>query len=263
MDINIKTITMIKKILFVASIFVAGFASAQSFQLMDHNDVDISGTTHYEYGTPSDLGNTKFHIQNLTNGLKSFALKVEKIHVPYNNSGLSCCFGQACFSASATVSGTQIINNGSGDNIISNGIYTELKVSPITWPWVDCAIDSAVWTVTVYDPSNPSDESTATIIWRCGNAPTSVDEINASNVKLSAYPNPTSNNLTIQYSVDGNYDNIAVDLYDVLGQKLISQSLNNRGGKTNLDVSALNAGVYFYAIKVDGQTIRTERLIVE
>lgn len=253
---------MIKKILFVTSIFAAGFASAQSFQLMDHNDVDISGTTHYEYGTPTELSATKFHIQNLTGATKSFALKVEKNYVPYNNSGLAVCFGTACFSASATVSGTQTINNGVGDDILANANYTDLKVSPVTWMWAP-SVDSAVWIVTVYDANNPSDEVVSTIVWKTGNAPTSVANIDAENVKLSAFPNPASEKLTVLYSVKGSFDNVNIDLYDVLGQKLISRQLNNSNGETRLDVSSLRAGVYFYAIKVDGQTIKTERVIIQ
>jgi hypothetical protein len=61
---------MIRKILFIASLFTAGFASAQSLQFMDADDNDISGTTHYEYGSTSVLEATKFHIKNLQDHLK-------------------------------------------------------------------------------------------------------------------------------------------------------------------------------------------------
>ena len=253
---------MIKKILFISSLFCAGILSAQTFQLMDVNDVDISNTTHYEYGTPTELSATKFHIKNLTGSQQSFALKVEKVYVTGSNNGLACCFGVACFSANASVSGTQIINSGVGDNIAANGVYTDLKVSPVTWPWVDCAADSAEWIVTVYDPANPSDESTATIVWRCGVASVSIDEVGVNSVELNAFPNPAVSDLTIGYSIDANYNSANVDLYDVLGQKMMSRQINNLKGQVKLNVETLNAGIYFYAVKVDGQTIRTERVIV-
>ena len=38
--------------------------------------------------------------------------------------------------------------------------------------------------------------------------------------------------------------------------------MNNKG-TLRLDVSSLNAGVYFYAVNVDGQTLKTERVIVK
>ncbi|MDB4533983.1 T9SS type A sorting domain-containing protein [Vicingaceae bacterium] len=254
---------MIKKILFISSLFFAGVLSAQTFQLSDYNDVDISNTTHYEYGTPTELGLTKFHVKNLTGTQASFALKVEKVHVPYTTSGLACCFGTACFSASATVSGTQVINNGVGDNVSANGIYTDLKLSPVTWMWADCANDSATWIVTVYDPANPSDEVTATIVWKCGNAPVSVNEISKENLRLSAFPNPATNNLTVSYKINKSFNNASVELFDVLGQKLISNELSSNAGDVMLDVSNLNAGIYFYTVRVDGNAIRTERVIVK
>ncbi len=252
---------MIRKILFISSLFFAGFASAQTFQLLDHNDVDITNTTHYEYGDATALGSTKFHVKNLTGSSVDFALKVEKNYVPYTTSGLACCFGTACFSASATVNGTQIINNGIGDNIAANGTYTELKISPVTWMWADCANDYAEWVVTIYDPANPADEAKATIVWQCGAV--GVDELEEADVKLSAYPNPVVSDLTINYAINAEFNNAEINVFDVLGQKLISRRLNNAKGQVKLDVEPLNAGVYFYTVKVDNKTVKTERIIVK
>jgi hypothetical protein len=254
---------MIKKILFVSSLFCAGLLSAQTFQLMDYNDVDVSGTTHTEYGTNADLGDTKFHIKNLTGSQVAFALKVESVYVPYTNSGLACCFGAACFSASATAFGTQFINNGVGDNIPANGIYTDLKLAPVTWMWADCANDYATWIVTIYDPANPSDEATATIVWDCGASTVSIDKVANDAIKLNAFPNPAKNSLTVNYSVESSFNEASIELFDVLGQKLISNELSSSKGQVKLDVSNLDAGVYFYSIRVDGQAIKTERVIVQ
>ncbi len=254
---------MIKKLLFVASIFSIGFCSAQSFRILDYNDVNITNTTHTENGTNNELSLTKFHIENLTNGLKSFAIKVEKVYVPYANSGLGVCFGTACFSASATVSGTQIIANGVGDDVAANGIYTDLKISPVTWPWIDCANDYATWIVTVYDPANPSDEATATIVWDCGSSSVSIDEVEENMVSLNAFPNPAKNNLTVNYAVKGSFNTASIELFDVLGQKLISKNLASNKGEVRLNINSLNAGVYFYSIRVNGQAVKTERVIVQ
>lgn len=258
---------MIRKILFGAAVIASGFASAQTFQLTDVNNNDISGTTHYEYGTLAELAVAKFHIKNLTSSVQEFALKVTLVETPYTNSNLGVCFGTACFSAFASTSGTQIINNGDGDNIPASGIYTDMKIGPVTWMWADCAtsavVDSAVWIVTVYDSANPSDSSSASIVWKCGDAPTSVEEIDKNAVKLSAFPNPASADLTINYSIKASYNTAEVKVYDVLGQEVVSRVLDANQGQVDLNVSNLNSGVYFYAIKVDEQTIRTERIIVQ
>jgi hypothetical protein len=253
---------MIRKLLFVASFFAVGFVSAQSFQLLDHNDIDITGTTHYEIDSARNLGETKFHIKNLTNSQQAFSLKVERIYTPYTNSGLACCFGVACYSASGTVDGVQVINDGDGDNIEANAIYNDLKVAPVVWPWENCPLDSAVWRVTVYSSFNASDSASANIIWRCDQA-TSVQLIDQDAVKLKAFPNPVASHLTINYSIDGVFNTAFVDFYDMLGQKLVSTQLSSSKGQVLLDVGSFNAGIYFYAIKVDGQTIKTERVVVK
>jgi len=168
---NFKAIIMIKKILFCASILTVGFVSAQSFQLMDHHDVDISNGTHYEYGSAITLGATKFHFENLTGSQLAFAVKVERIYVPSTLSDLAVCFGTECYSASGGVAGTQVINNGVGYAVAANELYTDLKIAPITWPWATPASDSAVWSVTIFNEVNPSDSISTLIIWKsqvCG-----------------------------------------------------------------------------------------------
>jgi len=88
-------------------------------------------------------------------------------------------------------------------------------------------------------------------------------EFTDDNVAFSAYPNPASSNLTINYSIEGDNDNARVDVYDVLGQVINSFEITDRKGQLTLNVENMNSGIYFYAIKVNEKTIRTERVIVK
>ena len=82
-------------------------------------------------------------------------------------------------------------------------------------------------------------------------------------VQLSAYPNPVSSLLTVNYNVDSDASaNVSVDVYDVVGKKVTSHKVMNNKGQVQLDVSAFNAGVYFYSLNVNGQAIKTERIII-
>lgn len=92
---------------------------------------------------------------------------------------------------------------------------------------------------------------------------TSVVEFNEDNVMFNTYPNPVLNNLTVSYALEGNADNARVDVYDVLGQKINTYTLSNNKGQLNVNVESLNSGVYFYTIKVNEKTIRTERVIIK
>lgn len=88
-------------------------------------------------------------------------------------------------------------------------------------------------------------------------------EINNNKVIFNTYPNPVTTNLSINYSFVGSTKNAKLDVYDVLGQKVETYLLTENNGKLTINTNKLNAGVYFYAIKVDEKTIKTERVIVK
>jgi len=91
---------------------------------------------------------------------------------------------------------------------------------------------------------------------------TSVSELGKRNVGFDVYPNPVLDNLTVNYAIEGSFNSARVDVYDLLGQRVESHMINNNNGSLKLNVSALHTGVYFYAIKVNEETIKTERVIV-
>ncbi len=249
-------------LLFSLSLIASAGLFAQSFQLMDHNDVDISGTTHYEYGNTTDLAATKFHVKNLTGSSKNFAVRVTLQYNPYTNCDLAICFGTNCYSAGGTDYSMQIVNSGQGEAVASGATYNDLKIAPLTWMWSAPATDSLVWTVTVFDENNVSDSASAIIVWR-DNTALSLEELSANDVEISAYPNPVSGNeVTVAYELSKSVDNAELVVFDLVGKELNTYALNTNENKLNINVSNLNSGVYFYAIKVNGKSLKTERLIV-
>ena len=87
---------------------------------------------------------------------------------------------------------------------------------------------------------------------------TSIKEIN-NNVFFEMYPNPASNNVTVNL-VDG-LNNVSVELVDMQG-RLISSYNNIEGASIKVDVSQVSNGVYFIKVSSEG-AIQTEKLIVE
>lgn len=249
---------MIKKILFISSLFVAGIVSAQSFQIMDHYDVSIEGTSHYENGSTMYLSETKFHIKNLTGSTATYTAKVYEIVNP-KSSDLQVCYGTNCFTADDNTSGAQ---TNSGSVALSGGqIDSTFKVAPFTFTWGTG--DSARWRVTVFNLSNPNDSSSAVITWKEG--VTSVEVISKEDVQVSAYPNPVSDLLTIDYNLKGWEVNskAQIEIFDVVGRKKDQFNLVKAKGQLKLDVSDFTSGVYFYTINVGGQSLKTERIIIK
>ena len=79
-------------------------------------------------------------------------------------------------------------------------------------------------------------------------------ELGASELAFAAQPNPFDKNLTISYELkEKNASNLALRLYNVLGQELSRQTLGNAVGTAVLNTSALPSGVYFVRIEADGR----------
>jgi len=60
--------------------------------------------------------------------------------------------------------------------------------------------------------------------------------------KFNVYPNPTSDILNIILDTD---DNVAFEIYDSAGSKVLTKSINFSNGQAKLNLSELNNGVYF------------------
>ena len=85
-------------------------------------------------------------------------------------------------------------------------------------------------------------------VW--GTCPTaSVDDQNQ--LDISIYPNPTSD---IVY-IDGNYTQLKVIIYNVLGKEILNKSITN-----SIDISHLDNGVYILQLS-DGVKLSTRKII--
>ena len=112
----------------------------------------------------------------------------------------------------------------------------------------------------LYDGNNPQDSAYVDIVF--DNNPLSINSFSTLDINLKAYPNPATDKLTVEYTIKENASNLSLSVYDVLGQEMVSKKLSESKGKVDLELDNINAGIYFYAIKVDERTIRTERFIV-
>lgn len=79
---------------------------------------------------------------------------------------------------------------------------------------------------------------------------------------LTAFPNPTHNQLTVEYILDKN-SNITIELMDLLGNKISTQTLSLSAGKhqTILDTENLSQGAYL--IKLQNEKGNSTKLIIK
>ncbi len=92
---------------------------------------------------------------------------------------------------------------------------------------------------------------------------TSVQQIAADNFSMSLYPNPSmdASQLEITLKRSSNY---TVEMYDILGQNVMSRNFNGAAGKNNitLNVSDFRTGMYLVKVNVNGSVL-TSRLMVK
>lgn len=74
---------------------------------------------------------------------------------------------------------------------------------------------------------------------------------------VSVYPNPASNEFTIDTNTD---DKLIIDLYDVNGKHVFNKTAY---GKSTIEVSNLNTGVYTVTIKMIGRVLNKKLAIVK
>jgi len=86
-------------------------------------------------------------------------------------------------------------------------------------------------------------------------------ELESKTQKINLYPNPATNELTIEIDEDG-YFNVGITLLNVLGEVVYFSPGENIGRKKTIDISALATGIYFVELNIDGNRV-VEKVVKE
>lgn len=80
------------------------------------------------------------------------------------------------------------------------------------------------------------------------------------NTKTKIFPNPTNNELNISF--ENNNEEILLEIYNFLGIKVMSKTINTNSSHINISVSCLSPGVYFLNYKTKSSNWNN-KLIIE
>jgi hypothetical protein len=236
-----------KKFLLISYLFgmAACIGYSQSLSLSNENGAVANDSYVNVTGLPSD--DELVVEMNVTNNtadpIPVMLKKVEISMVPGTASLF--CWG-LCFSPTVFVSPDPITINGNATNETDfSGHYLPSGMSGMS-----------VIRYVFYDERNPNDSVCFNTNFQAyplgiGNA--------GSNAALSAYPNPASAKVTVDFSVAGNAT-AKVVLRNILGETV--NEIAATAGKVTFDVSQLNAGIYFYSLVVNGESVATKKLVV-
>ena len=80
----------------------------------------------------------------------------------------------------------------------------------------------------------------------------------------NAFPNPFNNYTEIPYYLPTNTTSAEIDIFDIIGNKIVVYPLSIKGRNTNLEVNSINysSGVYFCTLVVDGNKAGWKKLVI-
>ena len=243
---------MIKKSIFTMMLLaVMGcWASAQSLQFEWNGHVFGEGEeitcTNDEYG----YGELIQHMQIRNNSSNPMMILIEK-EVVEDMEGVmnTFCWGENCYGPNVVISPT-------GCELAPGAVNTqELSFHAIFGE----LFGVVVMKYYAYEESNPNDR--ISIIVRFHKSGEGVHE--TANMRFGqAYPNPASSVVNFDYSLSAT-DKASISVYNLLGQEVMSQSVNSLQGRLSISVADLNDGIYFCNLFVNGCAVKTEKFIVK
>ena len=88
----------------------------------------------------------------------------------------------------------------------------------------------------------------------------SIDEATG-NTQFYAFPNPASQQVTVQYSLNESHGNIVI--YDILGHCVKVIDINNGNNSVMVNTSDLPSGVYMYGILDGRRSLQMKKLVIQ
>jgi hypothetical protein len=85
------------------------------------------------------------------------------------------------------------------------------------------------------------------------------DDFTEINLLMSAYPNPTTDLLTLVVS-DDKWTDLSYQLFDING-KIVSKLQKMTTSETSVSMQELQQGIYFLAVNSENKTIKTFKII--
>ncbi|MBN2175958.1 MAG: T9SS type A sorting domain-containing protein [Bacteroidales bacterium] len=112
-----------------------------------------------------------------------------------------------------------------------------------------------------FDASDASNYSTVNVQYNT--MVTGIDDFQAVEPSVIAYPNPANNFVNIDYDNLVN-QNARIVIYDLLGSVVKEINVtDNNGSIKNINTSTLNEGIYFYSLVINNESKDTQKLIIK
>lgn len=235
-----------KKIIALILFLAVTAAYAQTFQI-SYNGEQVDETLDLTVPIANDDNEFVIVLTNNSEDVDNIYLTKHVLAEVPGSTNLFC-IGGACYDSQSS-STPLVLQPGES----SNGQQFHLLYNP--------GETEGVTTVKyIFYTSRYSDSVTINYIY--GNV--GVEETELLVNSLTAYPNPATSSVTVAYDLSGFHTGSArVVITNLVGSKVATRPINGTSGKVSIDLSILDAGIYFYSIEADGKIVSTKKLIVK
>ena len=218
---------------------------------------DLNGTIYEVFGLPSDV-DIKKELYAINQSASDFTVKVRRteVDVQPGTKNTTCWVNCPIFQDAGVnpvlVSGQSTTIAASDTNFSFVAHHRPMGLDGCSWmkyEWVDEATELVVYaTVDIK------------FYHSTGNCLLGLDDLK-NNIEASLAPNPATDNVLLTLEGMSGYNEVSIDIFDLLGKKV--SSIAQVGPKNNLNVSEFKNGMYFISIMKNGSLIKTSKFIKE
>ena len=221
------------------------------------DSVDLNGTTVEHFGLPSDLDlKESFYAINESGSSITVKVRRTEVDVQTGTKNSTCWVFCPLFEDAGVntvlVSGLSAVIPVNDTNLSFVAHHRPQGLDGCSWmkyEWVDEATELVVYaTVDIK------------FYHSTGNCLLGLDDLK-NNIEASLAPNPATDNVLLTLEGMSGYDEVSIDIFDLLGKKV--SSIAQVGPKNSLNVSEFKNGMYFISIMKNGSLIKTSKLIKE
>lgn len=253
-----------KKILLISSLtFLINQISAQSLQILDASNNNVTNASYTEYNVdpnitfPNDAPvEPRFYVVNTTGNAVDVYVKKVYLNVPSETLNQFCWAG-GCWTPSTFVSpGSQQIaayDTTNNSESLKPQFFSRASGSSPVFSGT-CSIRYVA-----YLANNPNDSAYVDVNFT---TLMSIDNVKENNKISAFYPNPAKDVIYFNYQIE-NTDQALISIFDLTGSKVKDLKFNSTNGTLKADISSLKSGVYFFTLYVRNKAILTRKIIID
>jgi hypothetical protein len=222
--------------------------TAQNLSIENLSGNDVTNTTIVAAGAVSDAEIVEyFKVRNSSGASINVIFKKKNISIVPGSTN-DFCVGFSCYPATSMFSNAFPVAGGSLQSDETSCHYRPHGFA-----------GSSTIMYTFYNTNTaeyPGDSASVTINFVV------TSKINEANVSaISVYPNPAVNVVNFDYRISST-SNSWFRIYNMLGNVVKSVRLEKSSASISIPVDDLDSGIYIYSVSVNGEAIKTSRLII-